>query len=40
MTAEIVDLSRWREDHPPLLRLWSAYWRCVNAWASLLIKTR
>ena len=38
MTATVTDLSKWREDHPPAVRLaqiglhcWSAYWRLVFA---------
>ena len=34
MTAEIVSLNKWREDHPPVVRLanitlhcWAASWR-------------
>ncbi|MEN6630005.1 MAG: hypothetical protein ABFC42_10195 [Sulfuricella sp.] len=40
MTAEIVSLSKWREDHPPVVRLvnigmhcWLASWRL---WAALM----
>lgn len=35
MTARIVDLAKWREEHPPLLRLLMAHQRCVTAWWSL-----
>jgi len=35
MTARIIDLAIWRRDHPPLLRCWSAYWRCAEAWTGL-----
>ncbi len=38
MTAEIVDLARWREDHPPLVMLWQAQQRCLAAWWSLMIR--
>ena len=38
MTARIVDLTQWREEHPPAVRLmqiWmhcgSAYWRLIFA---------
>jgi len=38
MTARIVDLDRWRVEHPPMIRLvnislhcWSAYWRLCAA---------
>lgn len=38
MTAEIVSLNKWREDHPPMVRLtaitlhcWSAYFRLCGA---------
>lgn len=38
MTARIVDLKQWSDDHPPAVRLvnitlrcWGAYWRLVAA---------
>ena len=35
MTAKVVDLAKWREEHPPMLRLLMAHQRCVTAWWSL-----
>ena len=39
MTAEIVSLNKWREDHPPVVRLanitlhcWLASFRLWAAW--------
>lgn len=39
MTATITDLKKWREEHPPALRLltiwghcYSASWRLYSAW--------
>lgn len=39
MTAEIVSLNKWREDHPPAVRLtnivlhcWLASFRLWSAW--------
>jgi hypothetical protein len=38
MTAEIIDLRKWEEDHPPIIRLWMAQSRCAMAWFSLFVK--
>lgn len=35
MEAQIVDLAKWREEHPPILRLFMAHQRCVTAWWNL-----
>ncbi len=32
MSAEIVDLEKWKASHPPLVRLWVAQGRAVAAW--------
>jgi len=34
--AQIIDLARWRREHPPLLRCWAAYWRCIGAWSDVM----
>lgn len=43
MSAKVVDLQRWRESHPPAVRLthitlhcWAASWRLWGAWMGLL----
>lgn len=43
MSAQIVDLAKWREEHPPLVRLmninahcWAASWRLWGAWMGVL----
>lgn len=35
MTAKIVDLARWREDHPPAVRCALAMSRCWWKWWTL-----
>lgn len=39
MTARIIDQAKWREEHPPMVRLmnitthcWAASWRLWGAW--------
>lgn len=32
MTATVTDLQKWREEHPPLARLFTAQLRTFDAW--------
>ena len=35
MIARVIDLARWRNDHPPLVRNLQAAVTCWQAWARL-----